>query len=160
MTRIELDGDTWSILAEGATRDGKTYCHLASTTRSRQQRNGAVPLQMGDWIDQALIQAAAAQQEGATDVFDRMTFQAARDRAETLWEGSRVASEALGAFPRGAMGLTPDAVKASPEWRAAKAASDAALARLRDFNRQYTKKFKLEIRAARESERAAKACAS
>jgi len=32
MTRIELDGDTWTILADGATRDGKTYCHLASTT--------------------------------------------------------------------------------------------------------------------------------
>ena len=49
---INHDGDTWSILSTGTTRDdGKTYCHLASTTRSRQQRNGPNPIQMGDWVD-------------------------------------------------------------------------------------------------------------
>lgn len=34
---IQHDGDTWKILSEGATRNGKTYCPFASTTRSRQQ---------------------------------------------------------------------------------------------------------------------------
>ena len=48
---IQYDGDTWRILAKGASRDGKTYLHLASTTRFRQQKNGAVPVQMADWID-------------------------------------------------------------------------------------------------------------
>jgi len=48
MITIKHDGDTWNILSEGATRDGKTYCHLASTTRFRQQRNGANPVQICD----------------------------------------------------------------------------------------------------------------
>lgn len=38
---IEHDGDTWRVLSMGTRRDGKVYCHLASTTRSRQQRNGS-----------------------------------------------------------------------------------------------------------------------
>lgn len=59
MIKIEHDNDTWNILAQGATRDGRTYCHLASTTRLRQQKNGAVPVQMGDWIDRDIIVSAA-----------------------------------------------------------------------------------------------------
>lgn len=65
MITIQHDGDTWNILGEGATRDGKTYCHLASTTRGRQQRNGWMPLQLGDWIDHAVILAAAQRGEEA-----------------------------------------------------------------------------------------------
>lgn len=48
---ITLDGDVWEIIGEGATRDGKTYCHLASTTRFRKQKNGQCPVQMCDWIE-------------------------------------------------------------------------------------------------------------
>ena len=50
--QIEIDGDTWEILGVGVTReeDGKTFVHLKSTTRGRQQRNGWVPVQIGDWI--------------------------------------------------------------------------------------------------------------
>ena len=49
---IEHDGDTWRILAKGVTRaDGYTLCHLASTTRGRQQRNGFNPVQINDWVD-------------------------------------------------------------------------------------------------------------
>lgn len=44
------------------------------------------------------------------------------------------ASAAMGRFPRGPMGLTPDDVKASPEWRKAKARYDRAFANLRAFN--------------------------
>ena len=52
METIEHDGDTWRVLARGVTReDGKTFCHLASTTRSQQQRNGARPVQVNDWVD-------------------------------------------------------------------------------------------------------------
>lgn len=65
MITIQHDGDTWNILGEGATRDGKTYCHLASTTRGRQQRNGWMPLQRGDWIDHAVILAGAQRGEEA-----------------------------------------------------------------------------------------------
>lgn len=62
---IQHDNDTWNIIGEGATRDGKTYCHLASTTRFRQQRNGKNPIQICDWIDHAVILAAAQQGEEA-----------------------------------------------------------------------------------------------
>lgn len=49
---IKHDGDTWRIVSEGKTReDGKTFCHLASTTRGRQQRNGFNPVQINDWVD-------------------------------------------------------------------------------------------------------------
>lgn len=55
MATIKYEGDTWQILAKGASRDGKTYVHLASTTRFRHQKNGKVPVQMCDWVDDALI---------------------------------------------------------------------------------------------------------
>lgn len=62
MNTIEHDGDIWKILSIGVTReDGKTFCHLASTTRSRQQRNGSNPVQICDWIDAAVIEALPAQ---------------------------------------------------------------------------------------------------
>lgn len=63
MLRIKYDNDVWLVLAEGVSRDGKTFCHLASTTRFRQQKNGAVPVQIGDWIDQRLLLSAAIEQE-------------------------------------------------------------------------------------------------
>ena len=60
-----------------------------------------------------------------------------------------VADEAFRKIPRGPMGLTPDPVKAMPEYQAAKAAYDAAFAALRDFNGKYVKIFKAEIQAER-----------
>jgi hypothetical protein len=57
---ITHDGDTWQILATGAERDGRTYCHLKSTTRGRKQRNGRNPLQRGEWIETSRLQGAAS----------------------------------------------------------------------------------------------------
>ncbi len=54
----------------------------------------------------------------------------------TLEAEVAAASAALRDFPRGSMGLTPDAVKASPEWRAAKTRYELAFARLRSWNGQ------------------------
>ena len=57
---------------------------------------------------------------------------------DTLWVDLKAASATLRAIPGvggGPMGLTPDAVKASPEYRAARAACDAAHLRLRAFKR-------------------------
>lgn len=62
---ISHDDDTWRIVGQGATRDGKTYCHLASTTQGRQQRNGWYPAQIGIWVDHAVILSAAMQSEEA-----------------------------------------------------------------------------------------------
>ncbi|MNO09060.1 hypothetical protein D3C81_2320260 [compost metagenome] len=44
------------------------------------------------------------------------------------------------------MGLTPDHVKAMPEWQAAKRAYDVSFAELRAFNGWFNKTFKAEIK--------------
>ena len=55
---IDHDGENWEILSQGARRDGKVFCHLASTTVWRVQRNGRYPKQMCDWIPEDLVDAA------------------------------------------------------------------------------------------------------
>lgn len=56
----------------------------------------------------------------------------------------------------GAMGLTPDAIKFSPEFRKARATSQGIMAIERKFNQVFSKRFKKEIRAHIEAKRAAK----
>lgn len=51
----------------------------------------------------------------------------------------REAGKHLAAFPHHANGLTPDTVKALPEWQEAKRASVAAFAALREHNAQRMK---------------------
>lgn len=63
MITIQHAGDRWKIIGEGALRNGKVYCHLASTTRFRQQKNGSNPVQISDWVDQEIILSAAMQAE-------------------------------------------------------------------------------------------------
>lgn len=59
--QIVVAGDVWRVLGAGAQRDGNTFCHLASTTRFRQQKNGKNPIQIGDWVDTAVLIAATNQ---------------------------------------------------------------------------------------------------
>jgi hypothetical protein len=48
---LTVDGDTWRVLGVGATDEqGRTYVHLASTTRMQSQRNGARPIQCAMWL--------------------------------------------------------------------------------------------------------------
>ena len=51
-------GDTWKVISVGAQRDGNTFCHMASTHRGRQQKNGWMPIQIGDWVDTEILKAA------------------------------------------------------------------------------------------------------
>lgn len=60
---IGHEGDTWRIIGTGTARDGKIYCHLASTTRGNHQRNGWNPIQMCDWIDEKMVLSAFMQHE-------------------------------------------------------------------------------------------------
>ena len=53
----------------------------------------------------------------------------------------------------GSMGLTPDHIKASPEWKAYRTAYDTALTALRNFNGWFVKTFKKEYRAERNARR-------
>lgn len=54
------DHKEWRVLSTGAERDGKTFCHLASTTLGRWQRNGFYPTQICDWVPTAVITASTA----------------------------------------------------------------------------------------------------
>lgn len=57
------------------------------------------------------------------------------DGADNEYEAAvRAASQNLKAFPKGPMGLTPEDVKNSPEYKAAKQAYSSAFERLRQFN--------------------------
>lgn len=56
---IILEGHQYRVLNTGACCDGKTFCHLASTTSGRQQKNGWYPAQICEWVsDEVLMQAA------------------------------------------------------------------------------------------------------
>lgn len=88
------------------------------------------------------------------------TFDEARRRADELWENHSKIGKALDDFvnqyERGPMNLTPDYVRALPEYKRLKGECDVAFAQLRNYNAWYTKKFKKEISAYRQAEREAK----
>ena len=75
-----------------------------------------------------------------------MTFTEAKAIMTALYNEADRLSAALNAFPIGPMGLTPDAVKFSPEFRSAKTAYDTAAAKSRKFRSAYSKAFAKEIR--------------
>lgn len=62
---INYAGDAWRVHARGAERDGKVYCHLASTTRGAQQKNGWNPVQIGEWIELDLLKAKPFEEKAA-----------------------------------------------------------------------------------------------
>jgi hypothetical protein len=83
-----------------------------------------------------------------------MTFEEARAIRDRREAEARAAGDALKAFPKdGPMGLTPDHIKFSPEFRAAKARYDDAWLRLRDVNHFIRKRFAKDVTAARRSAR-------
>jgi|688.fasta_scaffold220402_3 hypothetical protein len=53
-------GEVWRVIGVGAQRDGNTFCHLANTSRGKQQKNGWVPHQINDWVDTAVLDAKVA----------------------------------------------------------------------------------------------------
>jgi hypothetical protein len=83
------------------------------------------------------------------------TFEQSKAKLAAITSTLNRASDALRPFPKGPMGLTPDAVKFSPEFRAAKAAYDAAFQALRDHNGFMVKTFAAEMRAERKRPRKA-----
>lgn len=78
-----------------------------------------------------------------------LTFSQAKATVAELSAELDRTSAALDRFPKGPMGLTPDAVKFSPEYRSAKQAFDTAFAKTRAFNAVFTKTFAKELRAER-----------
>lgn len=81
-----------------------------------------------------------------------MTFQEAKSHGlqlEALLDFASKRLKSFDSYGKTEMGLTPDHVKAMPEWQQAKKEFDLALAQLRNFNGWYVKAFKKEIAAER-----------
>lgn len=78
-----------------------------------------------------------------------MSYEDARAESDLLNAEMLAAGDALQLFPRGPTGIAPDAIKTTPQFRAAKKRFDVAFAALRKFNAVYVKKFAKELRAER-----------
>ena len=81
-------------------------------------------------------------------------YDAAKQSKAMLEASLDAANKALKAFDsygKSAFGLTPDSVKAMPEFKQAKANFDKAFAELRNFNGWYMKTFKKEIMQERKN---------
>jgi hypothetical protein len=51
-------GQVWRVVSVGVQREGNTFCHLASLTNGKRQKNGWVPVQINDWVDTEVLKAA------------------------------------------------------------------------------------------------------
>lgn len=78
-----------------------------------------------------------------------MTFDEAKQKRYEINTRVDAASQKLQSFPKGPMGLTPDDVKMSDEYRVAKFEFDSAFSELRNFNGWFIKRFSKELRRER-----------
>ena len=78
-----------------------------------------------------------------------MNYIESKNFRKSLEDACETSGRELRKFTRGLMGLTPDNVKATPEWKSARHGFDIAFSKLRQFNRTFTKAFKREILAER-----------
>lgn len=81
-------------------------------------------------------------------------FCAARDELQRRVDAASARIKAIPGAGAGPMGLTPDSVKSSPEWRQARAEFRAAFDALRAFNARHASRYRSEERAARDARRA------
>lgn len=90
---------------------------------------------------------------GGTNKERIMTYEEAKKIRDGIEHEVSRFSIALKSFPRGPMGLTPDTVKASAEWKNAKQGYDATYRKLQNFNSILSKHFDKEIKADRDARR-------
>jgi hypothetical protein len=84
-----------------------------------------------------------------------MTYQEATRIRDTLWAMYRETGKVMSSYPRLPNGLTPDAIKATPEWRMNKDAFDLATVNLQQFNKTFVKRYARELREERNEKFAA-----
>lgn len=83
-----------------------------------------------------------------------MTYQEAKNTKATLESEVSVCETTLKSLTQGhknSMGLTPDHIKALPEYKSAKLAFDQAFKNLQNFNSYFIKTFKKEINQERKT---------
>lgn len=111
---------------------------------------------IGDRPEWAVKRAKGSGLVGAKAPADLLAFEAAKTERDRLEADVKAADHVLAAFPRGAMGLTPDAVKVTPEYQAARRTFQDRFARLQKFNTTFVRRFVKEIRAEQAARRGAK----
>jgi hypothetical protein len=94
-----------------------------------------------------------------TTVPPMIDFETFKARCAVMDAAVARASARLREFPSGPRGWTPDAVKASPEYRAAKAAYVEAFEASRAFNGAHAKRFAVEIKTDIQAQREARLAA-
>ena len=80
-------------------------------------------------------------------------FEDAKQTKQRLEADVAAYSDALNRFPKGPTGLTPDNIRATPEWREANAGFQRSFQALRRFNEVYVKEFRAELAAERRARR-------
>lgn len=93
---------------------------------------------------------------GAPYSLEFCAYRTARDILERRLAAASAAWNAIPGIGSGPMGLTPDSVKFSPEYRRAAGEYRAAHGALRELNRHNVKRFKSELARERQEIRAAK----
>lgn len=83
-----------------------------------------------------------------------MNYSVLKTAQRNLEKDVMAASNALNKFPSGDFGLTPDSVKFTPEFKAAKKAYNDAFQTYRKMNQYINKNFKKEEAAARKAKMA------
>lgn len=61
---LEFVGDTWVVVGTGIYSAGAVYCHLASTTRFGDTKNGKAPLQVAAYIEAGRVEDALNRPRG------------------------------------------------------------------------------------------------
>lgn len=104
--------------------------------------------------------AAPADSDTCTGVDAYALALAEHDAIEAECEAANQHWKSVGGTQKGPMGLTPDHIKATPEWSAAHTAYDKALRKLQRFNRGFLKQYKREWQATLIERRKAKSIGS
>ena len=80
-------------------------------------------------------------------------FKATRDALDNELSAATEAIKAIPGHASGPMGLTPDPVKALPQWQAARLRLDRAFAAVRAFNAANVKRYGRELQRERQAAR-------
>jgi hypothetical protein len=128
----------WRMVPSGDIVDKAEHDRRLGRGAKRHHATKKSPAQLQREIDEALAGSGSSS-----------PFEAAKAESALIEKEVDAASEALRAFPRGPMGLTPDAVAATSEYRSANARYQKAFARQRAFNAVFVKRFAKELRAER-----------
>lgn len=85
-----------------------------------------------------------------------MTYAAAKHRKDELEIIASRAADRLQAYPKGEMGMVPDAVRTTAEYKADMAAYRAAESKSNAFNKAFLKAYKKQYLAERQQKRMGK----